>query len=119
MARGFLFDEGDELILRKESAGGLVVHLSDEAVELTIGDETYQAYPIDRTYKDLTENVSVLLDEGDGYTEVLPMATFSDSSFSFSGYNYVVQFFRQSDSSMLSVYAQSETGTMYAITLNS
>lgn len=110
--RGFLFDEGDELILRKENAGGLVVHLSDEAVELTIGDETYQAYPADKNYKDVIENVSVLLDEGDGYTDIYHPVLFSDGSSQFTGYPYTVHF---TGSSSIELYAESETGTLYYI----
>lgn len=113
MSQGYLYDTGDELILRKESVGGLVVHLSDEAVELTIGDETYTAYPTDRTYKDVIENVSMLLDEEDGYTEVYHLGLFSDGSSMFSGYPYTVQFF--SSDSLKTLYAESETGTLYFI----
>lgn len=112
MARGFLFDEGDELILRKETAGGLIVHLSEEAVELTIGDETHQAYPADRNYKDVTENVSMLLDEGDGYTEVYHLVLFSDGSSQFTGYPYTVHF---SSAGTIELYAETETGTLYYI----
>lgn len=111
--RGFLFDEGDELILRKETAGGLVVHLSEEAVELTIGDETYQAYPADKTYKDVTENVSMLLDEEDGYTQVYHLGLFSDGSSQFTGYPFTVQFF--SSENVKALYAETETGTLYFI----
>lgn len=114
--RGFLFDEGDELILRKETAGGLVVHLSEEAVELTIGDETYQAYPADKTYKDVTENVSMLLDEEDGYTEVYHLVLFSDGSSQLTGYPYTVQFV--SSVNEISLYAESETDTLYHIVLS-
>ena len=110
--RGFLFDEGDELILRKETAGGLVVHLSEEAEELTIGDETYTAYPADRTYKEVTENVSMLLDEGDGYTEVYHLVLFSDGSSQFTGYPYTAHF---SAAGTIELYAETETGTLYYI----
>lgn len=113
MTKGYLFDEGDELILRKETAGGIVVHLSEEAEELSIGDETYTAYPADRTYKEVTENVSMLLDEGDGYTEVYHLGLFSDGSSMFTGYPYTVQFF--SSDSLKILYAETETGTLYFI----
>ena len=113
MSQGYLYDTGDELILRKETAGGLVVHLSDEAVELTIGDETYQAYPADRNYTDVTENVSMLLDEEDGYTQVYHLGLFSDGSSQFTGYPYTVQFFSSENVKIL--YAESETGTLYYI----
>lgn len=118
MSQGYLYDTGDELILRKETAGGLVVHLSEEAVEITVGGDTYQGYPIDKTYKELTENVSMLLNEEDGYIDVYHLGFFSDESNQIEGYPYKVAFFNYSDSS-IACYAQSDTGTMYAITLNS
>lgn len=113
MAQGYLYDTGDELILRKETAGGLIAHLSEESEELTIGDETYHAYPADKTYKDVTENVSMLLAEGDGYTAVYHLCLFSDGSSQFTGYPYTVHFF-DSDTT-ISLYAQTETGTLYYI----
>lgn len=113
---GYLYDTGDELIVRKDSGGGLVVHLSEEPVELTIGDKTYQAYPADKTYKDVTENVSMLLDEEDGYTEVYHLVLFSDGSSQLTGYPYTAQFV--SSVNEISLYAESETGTLYHIVLS-
>lgn len=92
--------------------GGVVAHLSEEAVRITIDGDSYSAYPLDKTYKDLAENVSMLLDEGDGYTDVYHPVLFSNGSSRFTGYPYTVHF---TGSGSIELYAESETGTLYYI----
>ena len=58
--KGYLYDNGDEIIVRKESAGGVVAHLSETPIEIEIDDVTYDCYPLDKTYKDMTENVAMV-----------------------------------------------------------
>ena len=49
--KGYLYDNGDEIIVRKESAGGVVAHLSETPVEIEIDDVTYDCYPLDNSFK--------------------------------------------------------------------
>lgn len=119
MARGFLFDEGDELITRKTGVSGSIAHLSSESVELTIDGETYNPYPLDKTYKDLLEYPSPFYKEDwTGVKVYFPML-FQDNASAYEGYRFKVTFNNiESDDlnnpiKTIVLYAESETGTLY------
>lgn len=109
--KGYLYDNGDEIIVRKESAGGVVAHLSETPIEIEIDDVTYDCYPLDKTYKDMTENVAMVLDEEDGYTEACHLLYFSEGSSAHEGYPYYMEFTHTNEN--ISFYAVSETSTPY------
>ena len=119
MARGFLFDEGDELITRKTDVSVPIAHLSSESVEVTIDDDTYQCYPLDKTYKDLLEYPSpIYITDETGVNVYYPMGFQSNASV-YDGYRYKVTFNNiESDDlnnpiKTIILYAESETGTLY------
>lgn len=111
---GYLYDQGDEIIVRKANGGGIVAHLSEESVTLTINGDEVTAYPIiGATYDDILKNVVVLIDEEDGYSELCYPVTISDESERYTGYPYHVEFSHTNDN-ILS-YAQTATGTLYKL----
>lgn len=111
---GYLYDLGDEIIVRKANGGGIVAHLSEESVTLTIDGNEVTAYPIiGATYDDIVKNVVVLIDEEDGYSELCYPVVISDGSSIYEGYPYYVEFTHTNDN--IQTYAQSTTGTLYKI----
>ena len=113
--RGFLFDEGDELITRKSGVSGSAAHFSSEPVELTIDGYTYDGYPLDKTYKDLLEYPSPLyIEDENGIMVYFPMV-FEDNAEQFDGYPFKVTFAEFISSAYRILYAESETGTLYYI----
>ena len=111
---GYLYDLGDEIIVRKASGGGIVAHLSNETVNITIGEDTVEAYPIiGASYDDIVKNVVVLIDEEDGYSELCHPVTISDESERYTGYPYYVEFSHSNEN--IATYAQTATGTLYKI----
>lgn len=114
MTKGFLFDEGDELITRKDGVSGSAAHLSSDPVELTIDGTTYNGYPLDKSYKDLLEYPSPIYVEEEPGTVVYYPNSFNDSADYYDGYTYEVTI--KSGTNTLALAAETETGTLYFIT---
>lgn len=119
MARGYLFDEGDELITRKSDVSGSVAHLSSEPVELIIEGDTYSVYPLDKTYKDLLEYPSPFYREDLEGVKVYHPMLFQTNASAYDGYTFKVTFnYIDSDDlnnpiKAMVLYAESETSTLY------
>lgn len=111
--RGFLFDEGDELITRKADVSGSVAHLSSDPVGITIDGDLYSAYPLDKTYKDLLEYPSPIYIEDEIGISVFFPVEFKDNASAFDGYPFEVII--KNFNTTMSLYAKTKTGTLYFI----
>ena len=83
---GYLYDQGDEIIVRKSKAGGVFAHIGTELID--VGE--YRAYPVDATYRELTENVSAVHTVYSGDDQILYPSSFTEEDTNWEGYPFMV-----------------------------